>query len=414
MAMLRGWCPGALTPMESGDGLLVRVRPRAGRYSIDQVRAIAQCANAFGNGEIDLTNRANLQLRGLSAATLPGAIGELTGAGLIDESPELEAIRNVIVSPLAELAHDDGVHELAGNLEAALADDHRLAALPGKFGFAIDSVSAPLPGGVRADVRLTFSQEGVVVRVDGAGALAVRVEPGAAISAALALTHAFLRVYERDQTLRRMRDAVAATGAAAIYEQAKLKPVVLPEVVAGTLPPAGLLGPAEAPLAVGIGLPYGRISGAALAELAGVAARAGATSIRPSPQRCLVVPLGRSQPGALLAAASEAGLIVSAGDPRLAMDVCPGAPACARGSTPTRTDAGAILAVLAQSAGYRPSIHVSGCVKGCARGRSADLTLVARDGRYDLIRNGRAIDTPVLSGLTITEIAGVIAGRAYG
>ena len=27
---VRGWCPGALRPMESGDGLIVRLRPRAG------------------------------------------------------------------------------------------------------------------------------------------------------------------------------------------------------------------------------------------------------------------------------------------------------------------------------------------------------------------------------------------------
>ncbi len=34
-APVRGSCPGALRPMESGDGLIVRVRPHAGRISLD-------------------------------------------------------------------------------------------------------------------------------------------------------------------------------------------------------------------------------------------------------------------------------------------------------------------------------------------------------------------------------------------
>ena len=28
--VIRGWCPGALRPMESGDGWVVRIRPIAG------------------------------------------------------------------------------------------------------------------------------------------------------------------------------------------------------------------------------------------------------------------------------------------------------------------------------------------------------------------------------------------------
>ena len=34
---VQGWCPGALRPMMSGDGLVVRVRPQAGRLPILRV-----------------------------------------------------------------------------------------------------------------------------------------------------------------------------------------------------------------------------------------------------------------------------------------------------------------------------------------------------------------------------------------
>ncbi|MEQ1672674.1 MAG: precorrin-3B synthase, partial [Hyphomicrobium sp.] len=41
---IKGWCPGALRPMMSGDGLVVRVRPRAGRLTMAQALGIAQAA----------------------------------------------------------------------------------------------------------------------------------------------------------------------------------------------------------------------------------------------------------------------------------------------------------------------------------------------------------------------------------
>ncbi|MFN7225608.1 MAG: precorrin-3B synthase, partial [Paracoccaceae bacterium] len=59
---VRGWCPGALRPMLSGDGLVVRVRPPAGALSAAQAAGIAALAARHGNGFVELTNRANLQL----------------------------------------------------------------------------------------------------------------------------------------------------------------------------------------------------------------------------------------------------------------------------------------------------------------------------------------------------------------
>ncbi|MEA2726013.1 MAG: precorrin-3B synthase, partial [Acetobacteraceae bacterium] len=60
-------------------------------------------------------------------------------------------------------------------------------------------------------------------------------------------------------------------------------------------------------------------------------------------------------------------------------------------------------------------IHVSGCEKGCAHPGSAAVTLVARDGRYDLVRDGPASGLPVLRGLTLEQASDQIRtllGRA--
>ena len=41
---VKGWCPGALRPMQSGDGLVVRIRPRSGTFNPRQLRALADAA----------------------------------------------------------------------------------------------------------------------------------------------------------------------------------------------------------------------------------------------------------------------------------------------------------------------------------------------------------------------------------
>ena len=99
----KGWCPGALRPMETGDGLLARVRAPRGRLSLDQAAALADAAIACGNGAIGLSARANLHLRGLSESTLPDLHARLEDAGLIDADPEIERLRNIVASPLDDL-----------------------------------------------------------------------------------------------------------------------------------------------------------------------------------------------------------------------------------------------------------------------------------------------------------------------
>ena len=89
--------------METGDGLLARVRVPRGRLSLDQARALADAALRCGNGIIGLSARANLHLRGLSEQTLPDLHARLEDAELIDADPEVERLRNIVASPLDDL-----------------------------------------------------------------------------------------------------------------------------------------------------------------------------------------------------------------------------------------------------------------------------------------------------------------------
>ena len=93
---VKGWCPGALQPMPSGDGLIVRIRPFCGALSLAQASGLADLAGRLGNGHIDLTRRANLQIRGLAEGNLPALHERLGELDLIDRDAETEATRNLI------------------------------------------------------------------------------------------------------------------------------------------------------------------------------------------------------------------------------------------------------------------------------------------------------------------------------
>ena len=87
----KGWCPGAHRPMASGDGLIVRIRPLLGRITAAAARGIARAALTHGSGEMDLTSRANLQLRGVRLEAHEPLIADLSAlAERLSEAARLD------------------------------------------------------------------------------------------------------------------------------------------------------------------------------------------------------------------------------------------------------------------------------------------------------------------------------------
>lgn len=407
----KGWCPGALRPMRSGDGLLVRVRPRAGAFCISALRAIATTASRFGSGEIDLTNRGNLQLRGVFDDTYEAALAALDAAGLIDQSAAAEAVRNVIVDPLSGIdpARAD-IRELAADLEVALVEDQRFWALPGKFGFSLSGTAEFRIGGRIADIMIASDGDRFAICLDGAMDVVCAVSLNEIVAAVEHLALVFLELRDNDSSLRRMRDVVARIGAVTIFAMAGLRVSGSPAALADVPPaPVGLLAREEKAFGIGVGLPFGRIVAAQLVALCEVAEAEGLNDVHTSPERVLVFPMRDGGRGAaLLEAADNLGLITVASDVRLAMDVCPGLPACGNASTDTRGDARQLVEAFNSSLGAY-SLHVSGCEKGCARRAKADFTVVARQGRYDLIRNGIPGDPIAIAGVKPDELVQAIS-----
>lgn len=408
--LIKGWCPGALRPMRSGDGLIVRIKPRAGAFSISALAAIADTAGRFGSGEIDLTNRGNLQLRGVSDDSYDDAITALRAAHLLDRSAAVEAVRNVVVDPLSGIdPNGRNVRDVAERFEDVLADDARLWALPGKFGFSFSGSSGPVVAGRPADIMIAAAGEDFDICLDGAADFRSAVAAGEVIDAVRRLALVFLDLAAKDPALRRMKDAVARFGAARIFELAGLQSIPRPGDVAIGSASAGMLARADRVFGVGIGLPFGRITADQLGRLCQSAEAAKLKDAFTSPQRILVFPVAeRSSAELVLQAADDIGLIVVPEDARLQMDVCPGSPGCGNATTDTRGDARRLVGALNGSlSGY--SVHISGCDKGCARQSAADFTLIARAGRYDLIRNGVPGDPAALANLAADDIGNAVS-----
>lgn len=387
--LIRGWCPGARRPMQSGDGLILRLRITGGRLAPGLAHAIAGIARRYGNGELDLGRRGSLQLRGVRDGDVAAVETELATLGLLDADASAEAVRNVVASPLPDLdetARGDAF-ALAKQLEAALVADESLRQLPGKFGFSIDDGGRFGLTGVSADIRLRFLQDGVAFSLDGdAGAIVVRTEE--AVAGACRLAHSFLDLASGiDPSPRRMAALVGHVGAEAIFAAADLgQESAMPAPSSDGAPLIGAF-----PTHVGVGLPFGRLTADQLYLLSELAV----SDIRLTPFRAVLLP-GVSAD--VLPRLAQAGFVTAPTDPLLAVVACPGAPACGSASIETRSLARRLAALRPDARGIW--LHISGCEKSCASSAVHAVTLVGRDGDLDLVLDGRPTDPPRRAGLS--------------
>ena len=425
--LVKGWCPGARRPMETGDGLLVRLRITAGIVSADLAGEIADLSRRFGNELIDLSQRGNLQLRGVEEDDLYELLGRLDRLGILDPSAEAEAVRNIVPSPLAGLdpsAAIDG-RALASALEARLTSDPSIFALPGKFGFVVDEGGRLALDDVAVDVRLT----GLATPDGPRVLLAVAVKPGhyqpiavvgvdEAPERAADLARAVVKLRaEIPEAPRRMHEIVGLTGLAALFHAAGFGEVMaeverlVPRRAGGT----AILGDHthEPGGFIGLGAPFGRFTADQLALIGELAGERGGGEIRLTPWRAVLIPGVNPEKLPRIRPWIAAGRFVfSPDDPRLAVVTCAGSTGCRNATLDTREHAAELASIARRLGSSGTTLHVSGCEKGCAHPGAMPYTLTARDGRYDLVRAGRAWDAPAITGLSLVEAAAALADFA--
>ncbi|MGX6603070.1 precorrin-3B synthase [Micromonosporaceae bacterium Da 78-11] len=375
-------CPGALRLHAAADGPLARVRLPGGLLTGARLGVLADLAQRWGDGCLELTSRANVQLRALTKADPAGLAARLSGAGLLPSETH-ETVRNIAAPALA----GPRSRALVRRLDAALCADPALAALPGRFLFAI----GPVP--LDADVAAVAHEDGFAVLLAGADA-GLRVPADLVVPALLGAAHGFLaeRAGGTAWRLRELTDGPARV-AARVAAELGLRPVPVQTVATVQTPDlVGLLPQEDGLISVGATVPLGRLTGVQLKVLE----KGGRLVITPA-RGVLVADLRPTEALAWLRELAAAGLPVEADSRWSGVTACAGRPGCAKSLADVRADADA--ATMAFVAGL--PVHWIGCERGCGSPAGAHVRVEAT-GRGYLV-DGRAVPSTAELGPVVAE-----------
>ncbi|SEQ91202.1 precorrin-3B synthase [Pseudomonas cuatrocienegasensis] len=392
-------CPGLLRIVQALDGGICRVKLAGGVLSSQQARAIAEAAERCASGVLELTNRSNLQIRGVLAEQQDALIERLLAADLGPSNPAADDVRNLLLSPAAGLDPQAllDTRPLAAALLDLLQNTPALHGLSAKFALQLDGGEAlamrehphdiwlsALPG---TPARLAFGLAGCPTDtplgvVDGEQAVAL-VEH---------LLMLFLQLAGNEHN--RMRQLLSALPAPQLLQQLQAR---LPFAVQAP-PPTWQRAPASqrAPMGtypqqqiglcmVAAGARLGRIDAGQLRAVAELAEQYGDASLRLTPWQGLLLPnIPEQSAEALVKKLADLGLLTDAQEPLSQLIACTGSAACAKGLSDSKADA-LRLAERLRTSTARPQVHLSACPRSCAAAHVAPFTLLASSaGHYQL------------------------------
>jgi sulfite reductase beta subunit-like hemoprotein len=383
-------CPGVIDLHTAEDGALARVRLPAGRLSARQLQAVCRAA-ALGNGLVDLTSRANLQLRGLPQDA--GAVLEaLFAAGGLLPSVSHERVRNILASPLAG-RHPSSLlstDEMVDEFDALLCSDPALAGLSGRFLFAFDDGSGLLQR-ERPDIALV-------------------AEGATTFSLSIAGTPTTICAEARDAAALAVRSArtfVAMAGSA--WRVADLEPNALTSALGGhprrsgasavTLRPGSMLQ-RDGRSAVTALAPLGRLDAMQLTGLLRLVERMDA-ELRVSPWRTITIcDLHPGELHEVTETLTRLGLVLEPDSGWFGLTACAGLGACPK----ARIDVRAAAARRASQRDSRSGLeHWSACPRRCGQPTGSAVSIAAEDDHVMLS-----------TGETFADVDAALRGLARG
>ncbi|WP_322061335.1 precorrin-3B synthase [Paraburkholderia sp. J63] len=418
-AARRSACPGLVRVVAARDGGLCRIRLAGGVLTAAQAHAIAEAALAHASGTLELTNRANVQVRGVRAGSEAALTEALVAAGLgpqasVHEHGHLctaDELRNLMLSPLAGLDPDAllDTTALAAPIVAMLQREPRFAALSPKFALLLDGGERLAALDHPHDIWLAATPDAEGVRFafglagcPGDGGALGTVASAHAPALIRALLHAFLDLAQPEQI--RMRDVLASHDADAVLKRAqhhadcviacngpgdeaalrawKRRPVdlslrlgahALNALDTGNMGDLGYIGCQP---------PRARLDAATLHALATLAETHGDATLRITPWQGAILPnvAQRAMP-AVIERLRALGLVCDSADPLARTIACTGSAGCAKSRADTKADALRLAAQLPPDV----HVHLSGCERSCAAAHQAAFTLLATaPGHYDL------------------------------
>ncbi len=435
MSVNRSICPDIYHPAVARDGLLTRLRIPGGILTGMQCLAAASLLEATGVNYLQVTNRANLQIRGLDGDIAPWDLQTLIAEGLVAVNKDVDGIRNIMASPLAGIDPTEliDVLPLVAAWDEYLIGNPELGVLSNKFSVGFDgggsvnildrpnditllAVSesefllrlamgrrggAPVNVGVRLRIDECIPMLGAIAQsyrrgIEELGGDEQRKPRLRAVIEAWGIEK-FERVVEtewnRDRWIRWSVSVIRSVGLEKCQPKIETKWQATSSIrwtVAATQQQAkyptdvdcthlGVWKQKQLGLSyVGVALPLGRVNSFQLDRLWKIARRYGRGTIRLTPwQNAIVSDIRDDDVEVVLQAIEELGLGIGANHLHGLLTACAGASGCQFAAGDTQRDAIELSEYLESKFSLdRPlNIHFSGCDKSCAQHYQADIAL---------------------------------------
>ncbi|MEN0105161.1 MAG: precorrin-3B synthase [Pseudomonas sp.] len=409
-------CPGLLRIVQARDGGICRIKLPGGRVTVAQALAISAAAERHASGVLEITNRANLQIRGVRAGEEQALIDALLAAELGPNNSAADDVRNLMLSPTAgvDAQQLQDVRPLAEQLLTLLESQPGLHQLSAKFALQLDGGEALAMLEHHHDLWLSAVDNqrfafGLASCPGEALGIVTSAQVPALVQACLEL---FLQHASSEHT--RMRHLLAQMP---VRDFLAALPVTLQhDVSAWRRAPSqpwahlGIHAQRQAGLVyIGAAPVLGRISAAQLASVAHLASDA----LYFTPWQSLLLrdmPVETSPD--LVARLKALDLLTDSTTPLARIVACSGSSDCSKGLSASKADA-LLLADLLSGRGSVEQVHLSACSRSCAAAHVAPHTLLAvAAGRYDLYQrdsSAAGFGRVLARNLTLSEAADTLA-----
>lgn len=393
------------------DSFMCRLRIPNGILSVTQLRGLADAADSFGGGYVDVTTRANLQIREISARHAIDLLAAVQSVGLTARGTGADNIRNITGSATAGIDPQELIdtRPLCAALDAHIQKSRAMYALPRKFNISFDGggqvptledtndigfVACMVTKGHGLEPGLYFRLQlgGITGHRDFAFETGILVKPDECIAIADAVVRTFIAQGDRTNRQKaRLKYVLERMGREAFVEEVeKVYGVLLRRVGNAEIKPR-VHGDKRAHIGVhkqkqvglnylGVVLPVGRVTTLQMRGIADIAERFGSGTIRLTVwQNLLISDVADYDVGVCIDALQALGVDVEASAVRRGLVACTGNAGCKFAASNTKGHALKLADYLEARVpvDLPVNIHLTGCHHSCAQHYVGDIGLLA-------------------------------------
>jgi ferredoxin-nitrite reductase len=443
------------------EGFMARLRIPGGQLKTFQLREIARVADELTTGYVQITTRANFQIRLIEPKDAPEVLRRIQSAGLHTRGAGADNIRNITCNPTAGIDATELYDTLpfSHQLSQIILNDRAFFNLPRKFNVAFDG------GGLIGSVEDTNDIGVKAVKVEGAeniapgiyfrfklgGAtghkafaqdLGVLVAPEQVLKVVSAIVRVFIAHGNRTDRKKARLKHLLETWTLAKYLEETEKVLGFKLLRAG--PEVGIAPSSDLPHThvgvypqkqrglnyVGVAIPVGQITPKQLLRLADLADNYGSGEIRLTVWQNLVIP---NVPDGFVETLKKAlvkmGLDWRQSNLRSGVIACTGNSYCKFASSNTKGHAIELTNYLDKRIQLdRPvNIHLTGCPNSCAQHYMGDIGLLGAkvkvagesvEGYHVFIGGGfgknQAVGRQIFQGISFEQLKPTVEKMLHG